>query len=90
MLNVAVGMQGEDGVDRVLDVLARPVRGERACWRVLAWFWTRAFRPMASVGVAGACTVGFLVLQRCSRTRGWVEREARERGAKGGRVCLTW
>jgi hypothetical protein len=33
-----VGMQGEDDVDRVLDVLARPERGERACWRVLACF----------------------------------------------------
>jgi hypothetical protein len=38
MLNMVVGMQEEDDVDRVLDVLARPVRGERAYWRVLACF----------------------------------------------------
>jgi hypothetical protein len=38
MLNVVVGMQEEDGIDRVLDVLARPERGERAFWRVLEGF----------------------------------------------------
>jgi hypothetical protein len=37
MLNAVVGMQGEDGVARLRDVLARPERGERACWRALAW-----------------------------------------------------
>jgi hypothetical protein len=45
---------------------------------------------MPCVGVAWACTVGVLVLQRCSRTRRKVEREARERDAKGGRVCMAW
>ena len=38
MLNVVVGMQEEDGIDRVLDVLARPVRGHRVHGRVLAGF----------------------------------------------------
>ena len=52
--------------------------------------WTRLVRPMPWLGVAGACTVRFLVLQRCSGTRRCVEMVAREGLAKGGRVCLAW
>ena len=90
MLDAGVAGAGEDDHTRARDVLARPERGERACWRVLATFWTRVFWPMPWLGELGLGTVGFLELQRCSRTRRWVEREARERGAKGGRHGMVW
>lgn len=82
-------MQGEDGRDRVGDVLARPVRAHRVHGRVLARFWTRAFRPMGSVGDRSSGTGVILVLQRCSKTRGRVEMEARDGDAKGGRLGIV-
>jgi hypothetical protein len=38
MLDAGVAGAEEDDVARARDVLARPERGERACWHVLASF----------------------------------------------------
>jgi hypothetical protein len=45
---------------------------------------------MPSIGIAGACIVGVLELQRGSRTRRKVGMVARGGDAKGGRVCMAW
>ena len=74
-------MQGEDGSDRVSDVLPRPVRAHRVPGRVLARFWAWAFwaNPCSGDRVRGTSLV--LVLQGCSRSWRNDEGEARERGA---------
>jgi hypothetical protein len=62
MLVPDIGMQGEDDVARVHDVLARPGRGHRVLWCALAPFWPRVFWPMPWLGEAWPCRVMIVVL----------------------------
>jgi hypothetical protein len=78
MLNVVVGMQEEDGIDRVLDVLARPVRGHRVHGRVLAGFGRACAGQCQALAMLG-CVPSVSLSYRDApgqgeEVRGWSER----------------
>ena len=85
MLDVAVGMQGEDGGEQVGDVLALPGRDHHAGWHVLACFGRGRSGQCRAMAIDPVVRARSLCI-RDARRHGETTRERPGRGVhKGGR-----